>query len=61
MLKDRPKMGPGSYNMAEEVTTNVGGNINPIPPRQEVIHGVDMKRPAKSQEQQKRRWVWDEK
>ena len=50
MRKDRPKMGPGSYNLAEEVTTNVGGNINPIPPRQEVIHGVDMKRPAKSQE-----------
>ena len=61
MKKDRPKMGPGSYNMAEEAMNSVGGNINPIPPKQEVIHGVDMKRPAKSQEQQKRRWVWDEK
>ena len=54
-------MGPGSYNMDDSAMNSFAGKINPIPPNQERIHGVDMTRPSKSQDQQKRKWVWDEK
>ena len=51
MAKDKKRqVGPGFYNVEEHIMSSVGGNINPIPPKEEQIHGVDMKRPAKSQQ-----------
>ena len=58
---DRAKLGPGAYRPADYTMNNICGNINPIPEKQEIIHGVDMRRPVKSQEMSKRRWIWDEK
>ena len=50
MSKDRPIMGPGSYNMDESAMNRFAGKINPIPEKLEQIHGVDMTRPSKSQD-----------
>ena len=55
------RAGPGAYRPTDYTMSNVGGMINPIPEKEETIAGVDMKRPVKSQEMSKRRWVWDEK
>ena len=33
MNKDRPIMGPGSYNMDDSVMNSFAGKINPIPPK----------------------------
>jgi len=59
--KGEAKIGPGTYHPLDNTMSNIGGMINPIPETEELIHGIDMKRPTKSQEMTKRRWVWDEK
>ena len=50
MAKEKKRLvGPSFYKVEEHTMKSVGGNINPIPTKEEQIHGVDMKRPSKSQ------------